>query len=453
MLKKSRPVFSTEGRALARNCKALQVGAIGVMSFFVVARLRKNLQNVIRPLHAMLPTFRLILFAREVADGKRPVMLRVTYARKSKHFSLNRYALPENWDKEAGRFRRGHPGYKAENDMLRTYEQRAADSLRDMERDMIPFAFDKFEQAVFGDRKPKQSALIWQYLLDIEAGLLEEGKFGNSKFYRATALVIKAYDAKATLKDMDQAWLERLEKWMRKTRSLKDGGILVHMRIIKAACGRAIKQKLMSRDWLPFLDYPLARLKKVTGKRAITRQQMRLFEEAGTLDEREKLCIDLFLFSFYTRGMNLADIAELTRDNIQDLRIEYARKKTGKKYSIKLSAKAAAIIDRYAREDPHLFPIYTDDQHVTDVQKFNRKKKVEQWIGAALRDIAERIGVPAAGLTFYVARHTYATALKKEGVAVAVISEALGHSDIRTTETYLASFDQSVLDEADGLLD
>lgn len=401
----------------------------------------------------MLPTFRIILFAREVADGKRPIMLRVTYARKSKHFSLNRYALPENWDKEAGRLRRGHPDYKIENDMLRTYEQRASDYVRDIERDMILFSFEQFEQAVFGGRKPKEAAAVWQWLVGIADELLEDGKFGNSKFYRATALVVKAYNPKATLRDMDQLWLERLEKWMRKSRDLKEGGILVHMRILKAACGRAIKQKIMSRDWNPFAEYSLAHLSKKTAKRAITREQMRLFEEATAIDERERLCLDLFLFSFYTRGMNLADIAELTRDNIQDLRIEYTRKKTGKHYSIKLSAKAAAIIDRYARPDPHLFPIYTEGKHVTDQQKFIRKKKIEEWIGAALRAIAERIGVPSAGLTLYVARHTYATSLKKEGVSTAVISEALGHSDLRTTEIYLASFDREVLDEADGLLD
>ena len=71
----------------------------------------------------------------------------------------------------------------------------------------------------------------------------------------------------------------------------------------------------------------------------------------------------------------------------------------------------------------------------------------------ALRAIAARIGFDVPGLSFYTARHTYADSLKKAGVSVEVISQALGHADLRTTDNYLKSFGDSVLDEADRLLD
>ena len=74
-------------------------------------------------------------------------------------------------------------------------------------------------------------------------------------------------------------------------------------------------------------------------------------------------------------------------------------------------------------------------------------------IGRTLREVAERLGIPSDNLSFYTARHTYATALKGRGVDVAVISEALGHSDLGTTKAYLARFDASVLDAADRLLE
>lgn len=67
--------------------------------------------------------------------------------------------------------------------------------------------------------------------------------------------------------------------------------------------------------------------------------------------------------------------------------------------------------------------------------------------------IAARIGFDVPGLSFYTARHTYADSLKKAGVSVEVISQALGHADLRTTDNYLKSFGDSVLDEADRLLD
>ena len=83
----------------------------------------------------------------------------------------------------------------------------------------------------------------------------------------------------------------------------------------------------------------------------------------------------------------------------------------------------------------------------------NRVMNVGVSIARTVRDVAGRLGILPDNLSFYTARHTYATALKGRGVDVAVISEALGHSDLSTTKAYLARFDASVLDEADRLLE
>ena len=48
----------------------------------------------------------------------------------------------------------------------------------------------------------------------------------------------------------------------------------------------------------------------------------------------------------------------------------------------------------------------------------------------------------------YVARHTFATVLKRSGVNIAIISESLGHSDLSTTQIYLDSFENSQIDAA-----
>ncbi len=51
-------------------------------------------------------------------------------------------------------------------------------------------------------------------------------------------------------------------------------------------------------------------------------------------------------------------------------------------------------------------------------------------------------------LTTYVARHSYATILKKSGISTTVISQAMGHDSEKTTQIYLESFENSILDEA-----
>lgn len=51
-------------------------------------------------------------------------------------------------------------------------------------------------------------------------------------------------------------------------------------------------------------------------------------------------------------------------------------------------------------------------------------------------------------LSFHVARHTFATVLKRSGVDIGIISESLGHSDLKTTQIYLDSFENSQMDAA-----
>lgn len=394
----------------------------------------------------MRPTFKIVLFYRVNADGNRPVMLRATYLRESRYYPLHRYCKPSEWDKDSGRFRKSFKGHAVENDMLRTYEQRASDALRHFEREMQRFTFADFERMVFADRV-NSGNIIWKWLLSVSASLLEDGKHGNSIFYKNVSAVIKHFAPGATLNEIDSEWLKRFERWQRK-RGATDGGISINFRTLRSACNRAKKAKIMAKTWEPFEDFPLSHLEKTKSKRAIPLDDIWRLRDAECHTQAERFAIDLFLISFYTRGMNMADIAELRAGNIRDLRIVYERKKTHKAYSVRLHPKAAAILDRY-KGGAYLFPIYADGVHVTDQQKFDRKAKVEKAVNKALRVIAGRVGLDVDGFTFYIARHSYATALKFRGVSKDVIQELLGHSDAKTTEHYLSGFEDSALDAAD----
>lgn len=106
------------------------------------------------------------------------------------------------------------------------------------------------------------------------------------------------------------------------------------------------------------------------------------------------------------------------------------------------------IIERYATESKgYLFPILNANLHKTPLQKQNRIHKILGKVNINLKLIAAQLGVEG-NLTTYVARHSFASVLKKSGVNIALISEALGHSDIATTQIYLDSFDNEQIDAA-----
>ena len=102
-----------------------------------------------------------------------------------------------------------------------------------------------------------------------------------------------------------------------------------------------------------------------------------------------------------------------------------------------------------AKPDSHgyLFPILNVEVHKTALQKQNRIHKILSKVNSNLKLIATQSGLDI-NLTTYVARHSFATVLKKSGVNIALISEALGHSDLATTQIYLDSFDNEQIDDA-----
>lgn len=395
----------------------------------------------------MRATFKIVLFARKTVDGKQPVNLRVTYARKSRHFTLNRYCLPEHFDKNKGRFRSGFPEWIKENDVLLAIEKRAADYIRDCERENTPFDFVGFSRAVFTHSENTSGPVVWQWCESISQELYRQGRAGNAKFYHGCANVVKSFAERDTLSSVDSVWLERLESFLRK-RGAKGGGISVYLKTLRSACNKAVQSGAMRDTWKPFSGYSFSKLEKSRAKRAITLPEVRAIRDVSLLDPFQRLSRDLFMFSFYCWGMNLADIATLTADNIRELRIEYTRQKTGRVYSVNLSPQAGAILDRYKSKSRYLFPILDDRKYDTPKKVADRRRRFAGRMNKALQSVAVQAGISSEGFTFYVARHTYATALKRGGFSHGLIQDALGHSEIKTTEGYLAGFEKSELDRA-----
>ena len=94
----------------------------------------------------------------------------------------------------------------------------------------------------------------------------------------------------------------------------------------------------------------------------------------------------------------------------------------------RLHPQAKEIIAKYTRseamQEDYIFPILDRHVHRTEQQIHNRVHKVLIHINRELKEWSKRLGL-ATNLTTYVARHTYATVLKRSGVSVALISESL----------------------------
>ncbi|MDJ1497113.1 site-specific integrase [Cytophagaceae bacterium DM2B3-1] len=402
-----------------------------------------------------------ILFvSKKNKKGQSPVVLRLTHNRQRKYFFHPYHCLEDQWDITAGRFKRTFPDYKRVNDILRTKEQLASDIIRDFERDGIHFDFKAFEIRYL---KQDEQANLESYFKSLIEKLNAAKDFGSETTHKNTLSAItrfvdsqkKRSASNFRLQDIDYKFLTDFEHWLRTVRDCKDTTIGIYMRTLRSVVNKAIKEKLLKADSYPFNDYSLSKFNVKTKKRAITKDAIRLIE-ALELANNTKLQFarDIFLFSYYNRGINLIDIAHLTENNFPDGRLEYIRRKTNQIFSIAIKPQSKEILERYLHTKLHygkyIFPILDEKIHQTEKQQHTRVKTVNRDINKALKIIAELAGLDGVNLTIYVGRHTYATVLKKAGVSIAIISESLGHRSEGVTHTYLKQFENSELDAADA---
>ena len=244
--------------------------------------------------------------------------------------------------------------------------------------------------------------------------------------------------------DIDVAWLKKYEQWM-KSNHYAINTIGTRLRHLRAVFNKAVESKQTTA--YPFNSYKLSKVNQQTAKRAISKQDIQRVINYKGKSDMERLAIDLFTFSYFTAGINFIDMAMLERSNIVDGQLVYYRKKTKKQIIIPLQDKAVEIIKKYSNEhSPYLFPVLSPF-HKTEVQVANRLHKVLAKVNKHLKEIGEKLELPIP-LTTYVARHSYATVLKRAGVSTAIISESLGHSSEKITQTYLDSFDNEQIGNA-----
>ncbi len=160
----------------------------------------------------------------------------------------------------------------------------------------------------------------------------------------------------------------------------------------------------------------------------------------------------MFIFSYLGCGINIVDIAYLTYANIiNNERLQFRRRKTKKLITFKLQPLAIEIINKYRkqeyRQEDYIFPILTYGKHKTAKDKYNRVTFRTKMINEYLRKIGKHLGLEIK-VTSYVARHSFATVLKRSGVNTSIICEAMGHSSEKVTQIYLDSFENEQVDAA-----
>lgn len=288
---------------------------------------------------------------------------------------------------------------------------------------------------------------LFNFMESVIISLKQRGKTRTAETYKATLNSFKKFrnDEDIMLDAIDFELMENYEAHM-KNKGIAPNTISFYMRILRATYNRAVEKEVIEQR-NPFRHVYTGVDKTV--KRALPLAIIKKIKSMDLeLDKPMDYARDMFMLSFYLRGMSFIDMAYLRKSDLKDGFITYRRRKTDQQLVIEWTKEMQMILDKYP-ENPtqYLFPIIKS----TTANERNQYRNAGYNINQALKKIAKKVGVNIP-LTMYVARHSWASAAKSKGIPISVISEGMGHDSEATTQIYLASLDTSVVDKANSLI-
>lgn len=240
---------------------------------------------------------------------------------------------------------------------------------------------------------------------------------------------------------LDADMVDQYERFMR-ARGLSRNTTSFYMRILRCMYNRAAEDGL-AQQTDPFKRVYTGVDK--TAKRAVAIKEMRRIKELNLADRPDlDFARDIFLFSFYMRGMSFIDLAYLQKKDLANGYITYIRKKTGQRLSVRWERSMQEILEKYPENPtPYLLPIITRQDGTERRQYLNKML----FVNRKLKQIARLANIEMP-LSMYVSRHSWASIAKSKNVPLSVISEGMGHDNEETTRIYLTTIQTHRIDDA-----
>lgn len=403
------------------------------------------------------PSFAIIQDTRKpTKSGLYPLKLRVTFNRNTRLYGIGKELTEEQFGKLFSS--------KLRDEVLkdiRVYCESLKDEAVNVADTISDFTFDKFKESFFTN--PTEDAKTNDVFNNIEVyvkQLQEDGRVSTASSYQCTLNSLKKFKKKLTFEDITVKFLNDYEKWMLKQDN-STTTVGIYLRSLRAIYNQAIENKIITKDNYPFTKNKFQIPKGNNTKKALSIEELsRIFKYETIPYSTEDKAKDFWCFSYLCNGLNIKDIARLKFKNIDGDKITFVRAKTErtsksnqKEISIFMNIESKAIFDKWknqdSRKDSYVFPIL--EHNINPQRERELVQNITKLINKYMKKIANKVEINK-NLTTYVARHSFSTVLKRSGVSTEFISEALGHSNLATTQSYLDSFEDETKKQYANLL-
>lgn len=371
----------------------------------------------------------------------------IIHQRMVRWISTNYHVFPDEWNDKRGHIVIGKRKDRVARLMLIQSKvswemSQMHHIIHDKEAECIEYSIDELTK-IFRSLPPCQSVFTF-----IETQIAKKEKMQrigtrNNYLYAYHRFREFRDSEDLTFSHMSADMIEQYESWLR-SRGLRKNTIANYLRTLRTLYHKAVIEGL-TVDCNIFKNVQTCSVQ--TSKRAIAIQNIRNLEKLILpKDSYMDFARDLFLFSFYMRGMAFVDIAFLKKTDLKCGMVTYSRRKTNQTLNIAWEKPMQNIVSKYAEktlDTPYMLPILKGNEE----NPYMRYKNVEQHVNRCLKRIGETIGLKIP-LTTYVARHTWASIALRMDIPIATISEGMGHNSYRTTQIYLESIDVATIDQA-----
>ncbi len=414
------------------------------------------------------PTVKVIAdHTRKLKSGELPLKLRITYKMKRGYWTVNdingRPMKTSIKDDNEFQKLRNQKHRKADLRAYYLYISDVETSARNLVKKIIErdqdFSLDIFKTEWSNDVNTKQGDLISglkYYALELR----KEGRISTAVSYEVAMRSVMKYSRRDELgvKEITVKWLKDYENWMLNKQKNSVTTVGIYLRCVRKVLNDEIAAGRLSVKKYPFGSRAYKIPESNNTKKALTKEQVQSILNYKCSTPSEEYFRDLWMFSYLSNGMNPKDILNLKYRAIKEDRIIYMRAKTRssnpKEIYVVLLPQIRDIIEKWGNknrhEDQYVFPILNDNMNPEEV--YRRVQQTVKNINKYMKRIGKALEIEKP-ITTYTARHAFATVLKLSGESDEVIKESIGHSTVRQTQRYLASFDSDTKKRiADNLL-
>lgn len=289
--------------------------------------------------------------------------------------------------------------------------------------------------------KPKSEKFLFIYMEQIIKELEDNRQISTAANYKSTLKSFKRFrnGKNIALSKINDKVIQQYEAYL-KNEGIKMNTVSFYMRVMRAVYNRAVEDGLAAEKQLFKNVY--TGIDK-TEKRAVPLQTIKAIKELYMPSRTLHFARDMFLFSFYTRGMSFVDMAYLKKTDLDNGILTYKRRKTKQQLSIKWEKCMQDIVNKWPSYNEYLLPIIT----IAGKDERTQYKSCQKNVNQQLRKISKMLKM-RKGITMYVARHSWASIAKNMNIPLGVISDSMGHTSLKTTQIYLSAIDMDIINKA-----